>query len=71
MNVADKSVQLQVGLDMWVFPIEIFHKPLTGFVWLGTGLMTIAGLLSAFAARASVKSTSPARRGKRVQGIAD
>jgi len=71
MNVADKSIQLQIGLDMWVFPVEIFHKPLTGLVWFGTGLMTIAGLLSAFAARASVKSPSPARKGKRVQGIAD
>lgn len=71
MNVADKSVQLKIGLDMWVFPVEIFHKPLTGLVWFGTGIMTLAGLLSAYAARTSVKSPSRERAGKRVQGIAD
>jgi len=66
MNVADKSVQLRVDSDMMVFPVDIYHKPLTGLVWFGCGLMTLAGLLSAYAARVpkpvTTTDTEPGRK---------
>ena len=58
MNAADRSVTLQFQLSTPMFPIDVFHKPMTGFVWLGTGLMTVAGLLAAAYRR--VPSTSKA-----------
>ncbi|MBS1707587.1 MAG: cytochrome c biogenesis protein CcsA [Armatimonadetes bacterium] len=69
MNVAAKAVNLRVDTDMMVFPVDIFHKPLTSLVWFGTGIMTLAGLLSAYAARvpkpARVKEPEP-ERGRQV-----
>lgn len=35
------------------YPIQIFYKPLTGFVWWGVGIMTIGGFLSAWYRRRS------------------
>lgn len=57
-NAADRSVTLQFQLASPMFPIDVYHKPMTGFVWLGTGLMTVAGLLAAVYRR--VPSTSKA-----------
>ena len=48
MNAADKSVTLKVQLTTPMYPVEIYHKPMTTLVWLGTGLMTLAGFASAF-----------------------
>ena len=48
MDVATKSVTLQVQSTNPVYPIEVYQKPLTGLVWLGTGVMTFGGFLSAF-----------------------
>ena len=61
MNVADKAVTFHVDSDMTLFPVDIYHKPLTSLVWFGCGLMTLAGLLSAYAARAPkpAKATEP------------
>lgn len=47
MNAADKSITLRVQLDTPLYPVEIFHKPLVGLVWLGTAIMTVAGFLAA------------------------
>lgn len=48
MNAADKSVTLRVQLKTPIYPVEIFHKPLVGLVWLGTAIMTFAGFGAAF-----------------------
>ena len=48
MNAADKSVTLKVQLTTPIYPVEIFHKPLVGLVWLGTFIMTFAGFGAAF-----------------------
>ncbi len=47
INAADRSVTLQFQLATPMFPIDIIHKPMVCLVWLGTGLMTLAGLLAA------------------------
>jgi len=52
MNAADRSVTLEFQMASPMFPIDVFHKPMTAFVWLGTGLMTIAGLFAAVYRRA-------------------
>ncbi len=48
MNAANKSVTLRVQFMTPIYPIEIYHKPMTILVWLGTGIMTLAGFASAF-----------------------
>ena len=57
-NAADRSVTLQFELSSPMYPIDVYHKPMTSMVWLGTGLMTVAGLFAAFYRR--VPSTSKA-----------
>jgi cytochrome c-type biogenesis protein CcmF len=47
MNAADRSITIRVQLNTPIYPVEIFHKPLVGLVWLGTAIMTIAGFLAA------------------------
>lgn len=51
MNAADRSANIQVFLANPVYPVELFTKPLTGFVWTGTGIMFIGGLISAYSRR--------------------
>lgn len=48
MNAADKSVNLQVQMTTPLYPVEVYHKPLVLFVWLGTAILTIAGFMAAF-----------------------
>ncbi len=48
MDVATKSFQVQMYYDSPQFPFEVFYKPLTCLVWIGTGIFTIGGLISAF-----------------------
>lgn len=57
MNAADGSVNLQVYFRHPVYPVEVFTKPLTGLVWGGTGILTLGGLISAFARRRRKVST--------------
>ncbi|MBX3095907.1 MAG: cytochrome c biogenesis protein CcsA [Fimbriimonadaceae bacterium] len=40
------------------YPVEVFYKPLTILVWLGVGLMTFGGLMSARYRKGSVGPTS-------------
>ena len=54
MNAADKSVTLRVQLTTPMYPVEIYHKPLTILVWLGTGLLALSGFASAFYRRQRV-----------------
>jgi cytochrome c-type biogenesis protein CcmF len=51
MDAGSKSVSLQVVFSDAIFPIELFYKPLTILVWLGTGILFVGGLLSAWARR--------------------
>ncbi|HSI72911.1 MAG TPA: cytochrome c-type biogenesis CcmF C-terminal domain-containing protein, partial [Fimbriimonas sp.] len=61
MNAADKSVALQLLFSSPVYQIELYNKPLTGLVWLGSGIMLFGGLLSAYARRRrKVLSPEPA-----------
>lgn len=59
MNAGSKEVQLQLKLATPMFPIEVYVKPFTGFVWGGTGLMTLGGLLSAYYRRVAKKAVQP------------
>lgn len=52
MNAADKSVTLRVQMTTPMYPVEIYHKPMTILVWLGTGILTLSGFASAFYRRA-------------------
>jgi len=51
MDASDRSVKLQLLFSPPLYPIVLFYKPMTILVWLGTGIMTLGGLLSAFARR--------------------
>lgn len=52
MNVTDGTVDVQMTFAKPVYPIEVFFKPMTILVWLGTGLLTLAGFLAAWYRRA-------------------
>ena len=54
LNAEDKSATLRVQLKTPIYPMEIYHKPMTVLVWLGTALMAFGGLLSAYYRRAPV-----------------
>lgn len=58
MDAEQKSVVLQLQLTKPMYPIEIFVKPFTIFVWLGTGLMTLGGLMAAAYRRVRVAPIS-------------
>jgi cytochrome c-type biogenesis protein CcmF len=58
MDAADKSVRLRIQLTTPLYPVEIYHKPLTSLVWLGTGVMTFGGFLSAFYRRSRRASST-------------
>lgn len=51
INAADKSATLQVLYVQPAYIAELFYKPLTLFVWLGIGIMTVGGGLTAWARR--------------------
>lgn len=56
MNANDRSVNLQLFLAPPLYPIQVFYKPLTCLVWIGTGIFTIGGFLSAFYRRFAKKA---------------
>jgi hypothetical protein len=51
MDAADKSVRLQLNWATPLYPVTMYYKPMTSLVWLGTGLMTLGGLIAAVARR--------------------
>lgn len=63
LNAEDKSATFRVQMTTPIYPIEVYHKPMTILVWLGTGLMTLGGLMSAAYRRspATVGDTEKAR----------
>ena len=56
MDAATKAVTLQLYYSEPQFPFEIFYKPLTCLVYIGTGIFTFGGLLSAVYRRFGKKS---------------
>jgi len=59
IEAADKSVALQMFFASPIYPIEVFTKPLTIFVWTGAGIMTLGGLWSAFYRRRKGAADKP------------
>jgi cytochrome c-type biogenesis protein CcmF len=65
MDASDKSMQVALLFDRPPYPMELYEKPYTGLVWLGTGVLTLGGLISAFARRrvlATRRRTAPTSR---------
>lgn len=48
MDASDKSALIDLTYVRPIYPIELFYKPMTMLVWIGTGILTLGGLLSAF-----------------------
>ncbi len=51
IDAATKDASLVLDYRSEMFPVEVYYKPLTGFVWWGVGIMTLGGLLAAFSRR--------------------
>jgi cytochrome c-type biogenesis protein CcmF len=58
IDAADKSAEIQMFFSSPIYPIELFTKPLTAFVWAGTGIMTVGSLIAAYSRRRKVTSES-------------
>ncbi len=56
MNANEKSVGVQMFYAPPLYPIQVFYKPLTCLVWIGTGIFTLGGLLAAFYRRLAKKA---------------
>ena len=56
INPKDRSIDLQMFLKPAGYPIQVFYKPLTCLVWIGTGIFTIGGFIAAFYRRMLKKS---------------
>jgi cytochrome c-type biogenesis protein CcmF len=54
MNAADRTISLQLLFQRPLYPIELYTKPLTSLVWLGTGILFVGGFMSAIARRRRV-----------------
>lgn len=55
MNAADKSVSVQLFFAPPLYQIQVFYKPLTCLVWIGTAIFTLGGFIAAFYRRSAVK----------------
>jgi cytochrome c-type biogenesis protein CcmF len=40
------TIDLQYAKPIYV--LDLFYKPMTMLVWIGTGIMTLGGLIAAF-----------------------
>ncbi len=57
MDAANKGATIQVHYLQPAYVAELFYKPLTLFVWLGVGIMTLGGGLTALTRRVRNKTT--------------
>ncbi|HVL38586.1 MAG TPA: cytochrome c biogenesis protein CcsA [Fimbriimonadaceae bacterium] len=48
MDAATRSVDVQLFYSRPWYPVEIFYKPMTILVWVGTGIMAVGGFLTAW-----------------------
>ncbi|MFI5386755.1 MAG: cytochrome c biogenesis protein CcsA [Fimbriimonadales bacterium] len=60
MEAGPNTATLQLLSQKMVYPVTMFFKPMTILVWLGTGLLAIAGLLSAWYRRFRAVATPAA-----------
>jgi len=49
MDAADRSVELRLMFARPLYPVQLFYKPMTSLVWLGTAILFLGGLMAAFA----------------------
>lgn len=59
MDAGTHAIQLRLLFQKPIYPVELFYKPMTGLVWLGMGILTFGGLMSAFQRR--VRGTAERR----------
>lgn len=43
----EQPARIQLYLTQPLYPIELFYKPMTLLVWVGTGILTVGGFMSA------------------------
>jgi cytochrome c-type biogenesis protein CcmF len=55
MDAGTKSAAIQVYYKVPFYPMELYYKPLTSLVWIGTGILTLGGLMAAVYRRARPK----------------
>lgn len=60
MNANDHSIIVTLEYVQPAYPMQVFFKPLTLFIWLGVGIMTLGGLLSALVRRKENQSLNNA-----------
>lgn len=48
MDAASGAAKIDLLYRNPIYPIEIYYKPMTLLVWIGTGILFLGGLLSAF-----------------------
>jgi cytochrome c-type biogenesis protein CcmF len=51
MDAGTRNVDLKLLFQKPLYPVEVYYKPLTILVWVGTGILTIGGLMAAFGRR--------------------
>lgn len=51
MDAATGAVRLQLHFLRPLYPVELFYKPMTILVWIGTGILTLAGFWAAWVRR--------------------
>lgn len=48
MDAATGAARIELLYKNPIYPIEIYYKPMTLLVWIGTGILFVGGMLSAF-----------------------
>lgn len=64
-DAVDKTVHIGLLFYPPIYDIELFEKPFTGLIWLGMGVLTLGGLMSAYSRRrvaVSARRAAPAPR---------
>lgn len=60
MSAEDQSVEIGLRYVRPMIPVETFYKPMTILVWVGTGILTLGGFMSAIYRRARKKPSETA-----------
>ena len=63
VDAASHSTNVALMFAPPIYQIELFEKPFTGLIWIGTGIMTLGGLMAAYSRRrvvAALRQTAPA-----------
>jgi cytochrome c-type biogenesis protein CcmF len=56
MDAKDKSVTIQLFYKDPLYPLDVYYKPFTILVWLGTGIMLIGGFWAAWYRRKNLRT---------------